>query len=120
MYEALFSEPLKDTKVRCRICPHNCLITPDKTGICRQRKNIEGKLYLLNYARATSIHLDPIEKKPLYHFFPGKNILSLGTNGCNLACLFCQNWTISQEDGETEELTPEQAVALAKQHKSFA
>ena len=87
------------------------------------RKNFGGTLYSLNYGRHTSAHLDPIEKKPLYHFYPGHNILSLGTVGCNLSCRFCQNWNISQapetpgEEGRiealTEDSTPEEAVQVA-------
>jgi pyruvate formate lyase activating enzyme len=124
MFEASYYEVIKPedggvaNKVRCRICPHNCLIVPDKTGICRQRKNVNGKLYLLNYGKVTSVNLDPIEKKPLYHFYPASRIISFGTNGCNLSCLFCQNWSISQEDAGTEDMSPEEAVKIAQRQKS--
>lgn len=82
--------------VSCRLCPHNCDIIPGKSGICGVRKNEGGKLYSNNYGKVSSLHSDPIEKKPLYHFFPGRNILSVGSLGCNLKCRFCQNWQISQ------------------------
>jgi pyruvate formate lyase activating enzyme len=118
MFEASFYEAINDGKLRCHICPHNCIIPADKAGICRQRRNISGKLYLLNYGKVTSVNIDPIEKKPLYHFYPGSKIISFGTNGCNLACMFCQNWTISQQDASTEDLAPEDVIKLARQHDS--
>ncbi|MBI4833892.1 MAG: AmmeMemoRadiSam system radical SAM enzyme [Planctomycetes bacterium] len=124
MFEASYYEVIKPddsvaaNKVRCHICPHNCLIAPDKTGICRQRKNISGRLYLINYGKVTSVNLDPIEKKPLYHFHPASQIISFGTNGCNLSCMFCQNWSISQEDAGTEDISPRDAIKIAQQHKS--
>ncbi len=124
MKEALYWEPVdKNNKVvHCLLCPHNCRISPDKTGICRVRKNDDGKLYSLIYNEFTSIHLDPIEKKPLYHFYPGSHILSVGTFGCNFRCLHCQNWEISQSnqgDAPTHKITPESAVALAKKDDSI-
>ncbi|MDT8394122.1 MAG: radical SAM protein, partial [Bacteroidales bacterium] len=86
----------KDGLVRCRLCPHNCLLKPGKAGICRVRKNVDGTLISENYGKVCSLHADPIEKKPLYHFYPGRKILSVGSVGCNLHCSFCQNWEISQ------------------------
>lgn len=113
MKEALYYEKIAEDKVKCHLCPHNCLINQNKLGICRARKNIDGKLYSLIYGKTTGIALDPIEKKPLYHFYPGSYILSLGTKGCNFACPFCQNWNISQDDNAyTEEITP---LAVARQ-----
>jgi pyruvate formate lyase activating enzyme len=96
--EASFYEILSEPQgaVRCHLCPHNCLIKPGEVGICRVRQNQGGFLYTLIYGRAASLNLDPIEKKPLYHFYPGSKIISLGTLGCNLSCSFCQNWSISQ------------------------
>lgn len=82
--------------VRCILCPHNCLIPAGKTGRCRVRKNEDGQLQTLNYGELTAVALDPVEKKPLYHFYPGKTVLSLGTLGCNMTCRFCQNHDISQ------------------------
>lgn len=96
MNEALFYEKLDDKKVRCRLCPNYCLLDPGETGICQVRTNYEGKLLNETVNKISSINFDPIEKKPLYHFHPGKNILSIGSLGCNLKCSFCQNCEISQ------------------------
>ena len=118
--EALFYEVLPEGKAHCFLCPHSCRIDEGKVGLCRVRKNIKGKLYSLIYSRITSVALDPIEKKPLYHFHPGKYILSVGTKGCNLACPFCQNWTISQDDlTPTDNIAPEALVEKSKQSDSF-
>jgi len=102
--EALFYDKLKNNIVKCNLCPHYCTIQENKLGFCKVRKNIKGKLYTLNYAKPISIAVDPIEKKPLYHFNPGKQILSLGTFGCNLACKNCQNYTISREFSQEDAL----------------
>lgn len=118
--EALFYEALPDGKVHCLLCPQSCRIDDGKVGFCRVRKNIKGKLYSLIYGQITSLALDPIEKKPLYHFHPGKYILSIGTKGCNLACPFCQNWTISQDDSvATESITSQELIKKAKELNSF-
>jgi pyruvate formate lyase activating enzyme len=118
MKEALFWETAEDGRVKCFLCPHNCLISEGKSGFCRQRKNVKGKLYTLNYGRVSSYGVDPIEKKPLYHFYPGSLIFSLGTLGCNFRCRFCQNWQIAQvEDGPAVEITPERAIELARSFK---
>jgi len=113
---AMYYVKNKDMKVQCFLCPHNCVITPGKLGLCRTRKNIDGELYSLNYGKVTSIALDPIEKKPLYRFHPGKLILSAGTFGCNLKCPFCQNWTIAHDDPGTVEITPQQLVKNAEKY----
>ena len=118
-HEAMYYEKLEDGRVRCMLCPHACAIKPGGAGICRQRANEGGTLVSRIYGRVTSVSMDPIEKKPLYHFHPGKEILSIGTNGCNFACLFCQNWTISQEDAHASPLSPEQAVRAALDNDSF-
>lgn len=81
--------------VKCALCPHGCHIQKGKTGICGVRLNSRSKLYSTNYGMVTGMHFDPIEKKPLYHFHPGSSILSVGTFGCNLQCVFCQNFHIS-------------------------
>ncbi len=94
--EALFYEKLYDKRVKCHLCPHNCSIKDGDTGICSVRRNIEGQLISENYGLLSSVNFDPIEKKPLYHFFPGSIILSLGSIGCNMKCTCCQNWHISQ------------------------
>jgi len=83
--------------VQCSLCPHNCIIPNNQKGICGVRENNNGTLLALNYFVASSRGIDPIEKKPLYHFYPGSSISSLGTFGCNLSCKFCQNYTISKE-----------------------
>ncbi len=95
MKEALLWKKEGD-KVRCLACSHKCLISEGKSGICRVRRNEEGKLVSLVYRLPVSLNVDPIEKKPLYHFFPGTKSLSFGTVGCNFKCKFCQNYEISQ------------------------
>jgi pyruvate formate lyase activating enzyme len=114
--EALFWTSADEGRVRCELCPTHCSIAIGEVGRCRVRRNEAGKLYAVNYAQACSVSLDPIEKKPLFHFFPGRPILSLGTVGCNLSCRFCQNWQISQEDAPTQYLSSQEAVRLALQH----
>ncbi len=111
--QAWFYEKTENGKVHCSLCPHNCIIKPENTGVCRVRENIGGDVYSLNYARITSLSLDPIEKKPLYLFHPGSVILSAGTFGCNLKCSFCQNWSIAHTDAETAAMEPEQLVRKA-------
>ena len=83
--------------IRCQICPNECDIKEGEAGDCRNRVNKNGKLYSIAYGNPCAIHVDPIEKKPLNHFLPGSNAFSIATAGCNLACLYCQNWTISQK-----------------------
>lgn len=118
--ESVHCELLEGGRVRCLLCPHYCLLKKDQRGRCGVRQNQNGRLYSLIYGEATSIALDPIEKKPLYHFHPGNSILSLGTKGCNLKCPWCQNFSISQDiDCPTQQITPEQVVAKAKQLDSF-
>jgi pyruvate formate lyase activating enzyme len=90
-------------KIRCRICPHHCNIEEGHTGLCRARTNRSGEIVCVNYGRLTALALDPIEKKPLYHFYPGSRILSVGSYGCNLDCPFCQNCDISMVGGEETE-----------------
>jgi len=115
---AMYFNKLEDLKVHCYLCPHNCIINAGNLGVCRARKNIDGNLYSLNYGKITAIALDPIEKKPLYNFNPGSNILSVGTFGCNLKCSFCQNWTIAHDQPETYDMTPEMLVLKAKELKT--
>jgi len=118
--EAQYYQRLDNDKVRCRLCPKNCIIDKDNVGFCRVRKNIRGKLCSLVYGKTTSIALDPIEKKPLYHFHPHELILSMGTRGCNFRCLFCQNWHISQNpDVYLEDISAQQAVDEARRLNSF-
>ncbi len=96
--EAAFYIKQSNEKVICRLCPHECLIPESGFGVCRVRQNRDGKLYSENYGMIAALHSDPIEKKPLYHFYPGKNILSAGTTGCNLRCRFCQNYGLSRAE----------------------
>lgn len=112
-HEVTFYEQAGD-RLHCLVCPHGCRIAAGQVGVCRQRQNEDGKLWATNYGQVSAYNLDPIEKKPLYHFHPGSWILSVGTVGCNLACGFCQNWQISQGDVPTTYLSPEQAVAAAR------
>jgi pyruvate formate lyase activating enzyme len=124
MKEALYySITDKQNKiVKCHLCPHGCVVKPGKIGLCRARKNLDGKLYSLTYGEFSSIHMDPIEKKPLYHFHPGTKILSVGTIGCNFRCSFCQNWEISQSnygDIPLQRLSKEDALVLAKENGSI-
>jgi pyruvate formate lyase activating enzyme len=118
--EALIYQKLDKDKVRCNLCSHRCMIHPGRDGICKVRENIRGILYTKVYGRTISHHVDPVEKKPLYHFYPGSKAYSVATPGCNFHCLFCQNWDISQlinseilESGQ--KATPEQIVWNAKQ-----
>jgi len=100
-------------EVQCQICPNRCLLEPGDRSICRSKVNIEGKLYSLTYGNPCSIHVDPIEKKPLNHFFPRTLIFSIATTGCNFRCLNCQNWEISQKKPEEVrhgELFPKDVV----------
>jgi len=96
MKKATLYKKLKNRKVQCTACSWYCNIAENQSGVCGVRKNIRGDLYLLVYGKAVAVHVDPMEKKPLFHFLPGKKILSIGTLGCNFACSFCQNWSISQ------------------------
>ena len=118
--EARFYEKKKEQQVHCLLCNHHCLIKEGKRGLCGVRENREGRLYSLVYARPIATHVDPIEKKPLFHFLPGSRSFSLATAGCNFRCLFCQNADISQlpqDQGKIpgEEVPPEDIVAAARQ-----
>jgi len=104
--------------VRCVLCPHSCLIFKDGHGKCLIRKNINGVLQASAYGKISSAAVDPIEKKPLYHFYPGSNILSVGFNGCNMSCLFCQNWQISTQETATQDTSPMELIHAAR--KAFS
>lgn len=117
--EARFWETKNNNKVQCLLCPHNCKIVNDKTGICGVRKNEGGRLFSLIYNSCSSIKEDPIEKKPLYHFYPGSTTLSLGSVGCNFQCDHCQNYSISRaspDDLLLKEIPPKMALNLTKKH----
>ncbi|MBS3075360.1 AmmeMemoRadiSam system radical SAM enzyme [Candidatus Pacearchaeota archaeon] len=98
--EAQFYNKLKDKVVQCKLCPHFCVLNINEIGKCRIRKNNNGKLYSLSYGKPVSINIDPIEKKPLYHFLPKTFSFSIGMAGCNLSCGWCQNWNLSQKNAE--------------------
>ncbi len=121
MKEAMLYSPLEDRKVQCGLCHHRCILSPSKRGICGVRENREGKLYTLVYGRAISLNVDPVEKKPLFHFFPGSTSFSMAAVGCNFRCLQCQNHEISQMPRDRNgriggsEVSPPEIVSLAKQ-----
>jgi pyruvate formate lyase activating enzyme len=119
MKEALYYDITDDSKIRCMLCPHHCVLKPGETGLCFGRKNIDGKLMAVNYCLTTSLAVDPIEKKPLYHFYPGTDIVSIAPNGCNLRCPFCQNAEISQEQIPTREITPEDLVSMCRKYSAI-
>ena len=108
MKPAVLFEKLPNQSVRCQACAHYCVIAKDSVGICGVRYNDDDKLFLAVYGRPISVNLDPIEKKPLYHFLPGTKIFSIGTVGCNFGCDFCQNWEISQRTKNKEQRTKRQ------------
>lgn len=116
MTQAMFYEKMEYDKVHCYLCPHGCILSPEGIGACRARKNIDGQLHSLNYARVASISLDPIEKKPLVHFHPGKLILSVGTFGCNFKCGYCQNWSIAHRYARTTTLAPSDLAEMALEY----
>ena len=119
MKEALLYQKLTKGQVRCGVCQKRCLIAKGKWGFCQTRTNKEGRLYTAIYGIVSSINLDPIEKKPVYHFRPGSSCLSIGTYGCNFRCLFCQNWQIAHNSAvslnlEGEKfLSPKEVLKLA-------
>ncbi len=119
MKPAMLFEQIEDKKVLCRLCHHMCRISDQKSGRCNVRQNMDGRLYTLAYGRAVASHIDPIEKKPLYHFLPSSLTYSIGTAGCNFKCSFCQNWQISQAVKKKDQslpgipMSPEQIVAAA-------
>ncbi|NLY32915.1 MAG: AmmeMemoRadiSam system radical SAM enzyme [Firmicutes bacterium] len=117
MQEALYWEKAGE-QVHCLLCPHDCTIPPRGSGRCQVRKNICGKLWAVNYGEVSGLALDPIEKKPLYHFFPGSLILSAGSRGCNLDCGFCQNWASVRGEYPVQTLSPVELADLAAATKS--
>ncbi|HBF37626.1 MAG TPA: AmmeMemoRadiSam system radical SAM enzyme [Firmicutes bacterium] len=113
MHEASYYQVDSDEQLSCLLCPQGCKLAPGKTGFCKVRQHEGGQLIATNYGKVFSISLDPIEKKPLYHFYPGKPILSVGTIGCSLACEFCQNWQISREEAPCKIVNPSELAELA-------
>jgi pyruvate formate lyase activating enzyme len=108
-----------DGKIACHLCPAECKLKDGQYGICRCRVNRNGELVTDNYGEMVTVAVDPIEKKPLYHFYPGSQILSTGPNCCNLGCLHCQNWGISQQKARTVYFSPEKLVESAGMHGSI-
>lgn len=112
-----YQNTLNDNKVQCTICPRNCILAEGQKGFCQVRQNIQGNVVLTSYGYNTGLAVDPIEKKPLYHFYPGSKVLSFGTLGCNMGCQFCQNWHISKSKEDPKKLNftePEKIALLAK------
>lgn len=109
LYDALFYEKLNG-KVNCFLCPHHCVISEGKFGLCSVRTNAGGALKTISYGEITAMALDPIEKKPLYHFEPGKKILSAGSFGCNFSCGFCQNYSIAHYRADSKYYAPHELV----------
>lgn len=121
MKEARFYEKLNQSRVHCHLCPHECVIADGRDGFCGVRSNRDGVLYAMTYGRVISSAIDPIEKKPLNHFYPGSKTYSLGSIGCNMRCVHCQNWQISHPDssitiGQLADLPPAKAVQKAKEN----
>lgn len=118
--EAMLYHKREEGKTECYLCAHRCLIAAGKFGVCGVRENREGKLLTTVYGEVIAAHVDPIEKKPLYHFLPGTTSFSIATMGCNFRCPFCQNWQISQVDRKDKEfksgykLTPDEIVGEAR------
>jgi pyruvate formate lyase activating enzyme len=121
LQEARYWDAESQGRVRCRLCAHYCLIAAGNAGLCKVRKNIDGKLYAMNYGRLIAVHSDPIEKKPLYHFLPGSNSFSIASPGCNMGCDWCQNWQISQADqvGNLMRIPEVQASKTVKAAQEF-
>jgi len=121
--EARYYEKLPNKKIRCQLCPRQCVIDDRERGYCGVRENNSGTYYTLVYARPCSLNVDPIEKKPFFHFYPGAAAFSLATAGCNVNCKFCQNWEISQtrpEDVRSYYLLPEEIAAQARKYSCQA
>lgn len=117
--KALYWRALEDSRIECELCPRRCLLKDKQSGFCGVRVNDNGQLYSLVYSQAAAVHIDPIEKKPLYHFLPATTAFSLATAGCNLRCKFCQNWEISQskpDDIQPTVITPVDIVSEAKRY----
>lgn len=113
MKEAAYYEKLERSRVHCHLCPRECLIADGARGVCRVRSNVGGTLYSDIYERVLAAHVDPIEKKPLYHFHPGRTIFSIGTRGCNQRCDFCQNWEMIEGDAQGTRMTSDEVVKMA-------
>lgn len=118
MFEARYWRKIEGDAVKCGLCPKMCRIAESRSGLCRARYNKNGALFSRIYGEVSSIAVDPIEKKPLYHFHPDSKILSIGTVGCNFSCLFCQNYHISQNEYPTKFMDPMDVVKTAEEYGS--
>ena len=118
-HEAKFYKKEPINKTRCVLCPHRCFISNHHTGLCLARQNEEGVLYAASYGELTSYAVDPVEKKPLYNFYPGTELFSIGSWGCNFKCTFCQNWQISQQKAATEHFESEDIIRITKENNSI-
>lgn len=119
MKEALYYTKLKNGRVKCILCPHACELVDGERGKCFIRMNRGGLLYALTYGKVSAVAVDPIEKKPLYHFYPGSSILSIGGIGCNFNCRFCQNWHLVEAAVSQESLSPEGLVKLIEESQTI-
>lgn len=117
--EARYYSKLDDTRVRCDLCPAECKLKSGQRGICHSRYNESNRLVTDNFGETVTLAIDPIEKKPLYHFYPGEDIASIGVNGCNLSCKHCQNWEISQGQVPTRYIDPKQLPEIGAQRGSI-
>ncbi|NLB66786.1 MAG: AmmeMemoRadiSam system radical SAM enzyme [Lentisphaerae bacterium] len=118
LHEARWYDKLADGMVMCKLCPNFCRLSEGQIGFCRVRQNIGGTLYAIAYGKVAAAHVDPIEKKPFFHVLPGTRSFSIATPGCNLRCLFCQNWEIAQHfpwEINTRSATPEEIIVAALQ-----
>lgn len=116
LHEAKFYKTLAGGRVQCELCPNKCILAEGQRGLCKVRENIGGRLYSLVYGKPVTIHVDPIEKKPFYHFLPGSKAYSLATVGCSLSCKYCQNWDIAQrfpEDVKSRDMSPKEVIEEA-------
>ncbi|MEK7758628.1 MAG: AmmeMemoRadiSam system radical SAM enzyme, partial [Pseudomonadota bacterium] len=117
-YPARWWHRLDDGRIQCDLCPRDCKLHDGQRGACFVRQNLGGEMILTTYGRSSGFCIDPIEKKPLHHFYPGSNVLSFGTAGCNLACKFCQNWDISKSkdmDRLMDQATPDEIARAAEE-----
>ena len=121
MQEALFFKTLDDGRIQCTLCPRNCKLKPGQHGFCYVRQNVGGKLITLAYGKPYAVNVDPIEKKPLFHFLPGTQALSIGTAGCNMACKYCQNWDLSKakfDQTKAMDISPARMLQMALHYNS--
>ena len=120
--EAMYWQQTEGNRVHCLLCPHGCRIAPSEVGLCRVRQNMDGVLRTLTYDRVSAVPSDPIEQQPLFHFYPGSQVFSMGTLGCNFHCKHCQNWEISMADGQAisptcQHMQPRAAIEAAKHYR---